>query len=410
MKTRQSLILLSLVLSLGTSSAVRAAQESSSGTIGPSNTSAHPNVDGVGHTDIEKATKTTVEAQGPAPEVINNPKPTTIETKATEIKPANPESTEFGYVSKLRPFATSTGKFKVKKVEQRKTMALALGGGGVRGAAHVGILRVLEQEKIPIDYIVGNSMGAIVGGLYAAGVSIDDLYRESGFRDFRKSYVPTLSAKALKLPLSALWRPFRGGPIGIMSGNKYDRFLKKLIPAGKERIESLNIPYSAVVTNLLDGQAYRISEGDLATAMRASSTIAPIIRAVEIGDMLCVDGGVRANLPASAARDTGADLVIAVVVDDSLRKVSEKALRHYRAVAERQADIVLAVTDEHQLQFADIVISPDVSGISIFSKDGDDIRRAMEAGEIAARKALPLIRKKMNLPEETQLSETVRSQ
>jgi NTE family protein len=253
-------------------------------------------------------------------------------------------------------------------------------------------------------------MGAIVGGLYAAGVSLDELCKQRGFSDFRKAYVPTFSAKAVKLPLSALWAPFRTGPIGIMSGRKYDKFLKSLIPEGKEKIESLNIPFSAVVTNLIDGQAYRISEGDLATAMRASSTIAPIIRPIQIGDMLCVDGGVRANLPASAARDTGADLVVAVVVDDSLGKVSEKSLRHYRAIAERQADIVLAVTDEHQLQFADIVISPDVSGISIFSKNDDDIRRAMEAGAIAARKALPLIRQKMKLTAETQLSETSRSQ
>lgn len=410
MKTRHSLLLVSLVLSLASTAPSRAAEESTSGTFGPSNTSAHPNVDGHGHTDIETATKTTVESHGPAPEVIHNPKPTQIETKATEIKLANPESVERGYVQPPRPFATGDGKFKVKKNEQRKTMALALGGGGVRGAAHVGVLRVLEQNKIPIDYIVGNSMGAIVGGMYAAGVRVDDLCQDNSFKDFRKSYVPTLAAKTLKLPLSALWSPFRTGPIGLMSGRKYQSFLEKQIPKGKEKIESLNIPYSAVVTNLIDGQAYRISEGDLATAMRASSTLAPIIRPVKIGDKLCVDGGVRANLPASAARDTGADVVVAVVVDDSLRKITEKSLRHYRAVTERLADIVLAVTDEHQLQFADIVISPDVSGISIFSKKREDIARAMEAGEIAARKALPLIKRKMNLPPETQLSESGRSQ
>ncbi len=415
MKALNSFILLSIVLSLASISAVGAVESKgsasgSAATFGPSNTPAPPTAAGHGHADIEAATKATGASHGPAPEVIHNPKPTLIETKATEIKPANPESTEFGYVPQLRPFATGDGKFKVKKVDQRKTMALALGGGGVRGAAHVGVLRVFEQEKIPIDYIVGNSMGAIVGGLYAAGVSIDDLCRENSFRDFRKSYVPTLAAKTLKLPLSALWSPFRTGPVGIMSGRKYQSFLEKHIPAGKEKIESLNIPYSAVVTNLIDGQAYRISEGDLATAMRASSTLAPIIRPVRIGDKLCVDGGVRANLPASAARDTGADIVVAVVVDDSLRKISEKSLRHYRAVTERLADIVLAVTDEHQLQFADIVISPDVSGISIFSKKKADILRAMEAGEIAARKALPLIKQKMNLPPETQLSESSHSQ
>lgn len=365
---------------------------------------------GIAQTDIKAATDSTVESHGPAPEVIHNPNPSVVDTKATEIKPANPESMEFGYVPRLRPFATGDGKFQVKKAVQRKTMALALGGGGVRGAAHVGILRVLEREKIPIDYIVGNSMGAIVGGLYAAGVSFDELSNEESFEDFRKSYVPTWSAKAFRLPLSVLWSPFRTGPVGIMTGRKYQRFLEKHIPKGKEKIENLNIPYSAVVTNLIDGQAYRISEGDLATAMRASSTLAPLIRPVRIGDKLCVDGGVRANLPASAARDTGADVVVAVLVDDPLRKVQEKRLRHYRAVTERLTDIVLAVTDEHQLQFADIVISPDVSGISIFSKKREDIERAMKAGEIAAEKAMPLIRQKMNLPPSTKLTESSRSQ
>ena len=360
---------------------------------------------GTAHTDIETATSTQVESHVPAPEVIVNPKPTMVETKATEIKPANPESMEYGYVPKLIPFPTGTGKFQVRKHSERKTMALALGGGGVRGAAHVGVLRVLEREKIPIDYIVGNSMGAIVGGLYSAGVGFDELCDEQSFKDFRKSYVPTWSAKVFRLPLSAMFR-FRKGPIGVMTGRRYQSFLEKHIPKGKEKIEDLNIPFSAVVTNLIDGQAYRISEGDLATAMRASSTLAPLIRPVEIGDKLCVDGGVRANLPASAARDTGADIVVAVLVDDPLRKIPEKRLRHYRAVTERMADIVLAVTDEHQLQFADIVISPDVSGISIFSNKKGDISRAMRAGEVAARKALPLIRQKMNLPPPAQFAES----
>lgn len=361
-------------------------------------TSAHPEVSGTEHTSIEKATQTTVETHGPAPEVIVNPAPTTVETKATEIKPANPESMEFGYIPKLRPFATGDGRFQVQKVN-RKTMALALGGGGVRGAAHVGVLRVLEEQKIPIDYIVGNSMGAIVGGMYAAGVPFEELGSESSFRDFRKSYLPTFCAKAIRLPLSVLWSPFRTKPVGVMSGKKYQAFLEKHIPKGKENIEDLNIPFSAVVTNLLDGQAYRISEGKLATAMRASSTLAPIVRPVKIGDKLCIDGGIRANLPASAARDTGADVVVAVLVDDPLREIPKKRMRHYRAVTERLADIVLAVTDEHQLQFADIVIAPDVSGISIFSDNNEDVGRAVAAGEAAARKALPLIRKKMGLPD-----------
>jgi NTE family protein len=287
----------------------------------------------------------------------------------------------------------------------RKTMALALGGGGMRGAAHVGVLKVLENEGIPIDYIVGNSMGAIVGGLYASGVPIEQLCDERSFRAFRDSYVPTLGAKLLKLPLTVLL-PLRTGPVGIMSGRKYQKYLQKQIPEGKEKIEALNIPYSAVATNLLDGQAYRLSEGDLSLAMRASSSLAPIIRPVKVGNKLCVDGGVRANLPASAARDTGADVVIAVVVDDKLKEVPEKNMWHYRKLAERMANIMLAVTDEQQMQFADIVIAPEVSNISILSKNKDDILRAMHAGEIAARKALPLIREKLHLPPGSQLTES----
>ena len=410
MKLRHSCLLLSLVSAMASNPMVCAADDAMVGAVhSSSSTSALPTISATAHTDVETATKATVEPHGPTPEVMHNPNPTSVETKATEVKNANPESMEFGYVPKFPTFATSNGKFHVKKNDQRKTMALALGGGGVRGAAHVGVLRIFEQEKIPIDYIVGNSMGSVVGGLYAAGVGVDDLRKESNFRDFRKAYVPTFTAKAFKLPLSTFWAPFRTGPIGVMSGHKYQNFLEKLIPKGKEKFESLNIPFSVVVTNLLDGQAYRISEGDLATAMRASSSLAPLIRPVKIGDKLCVDGGVRANLPASAARDTGADVVIAVMVDDSLRNVTEKSLRHYRSIAERQADIVLTVTDEHQLQFADIVISPDVSGIDIFSKKKEDITRALKAGEIAARKALPLIRQKMNLPAETKLSESSRS-
>lgn len=413
---RCELLTLALIISIVSSSAVAAADESSSPVSeeahvgGPSTPSTAPNFGGKAHTDLETATKSTVEPRGPVPEVINNPNPSSVDSKATEVKPANPESIEFGYVPKLRPFAAGDGKFQVKKVDQRKTMALALGGGGVRGAAHVGVLRVFEREKIPIDYIVGNSMGAIIGGMYAAGVGLEELSEEKRFEEFRKSYVPTWSAKVFKLPLSLLWSPFRTGPVGIMTGKRYHKFLERHIPEGKEDIESLNIPYSSVVTNLIDGQAYRISEGDLATAMRASSTLAPIIRPVKIGDKLCVDGGVRANLPASAARDTGADVVVAVLVDDPLRKVPEKKFRHYRAVTERLTDIVLAVTDEQQLQFADIVISPDVRGISIFSRKKQDIERAMKAGEVAAEKAMPLIRQKMNLPPVTQLTETSRSQ
>jgi NTE family protein len=145
----------------------------------------------------------------------------------------------------------------------------------------------------------------------------------------------------------------------------------------------------------LDGQAYRISEGPLATAIRASSSISPIIKPILIDDKLYCDGGIRANLPASAARETGADIVIAVLVDEPLQRLPAKRFKHLAGIASRLTDIILAVSDERQLQFSDIVINPDVSGVAILSKNGQDIGKAELAGEIATRKALPVILKKI---------------
>lgn len=350
----------------------------------------------------------------PLQEVKVNEAPSTMDTEATHIRDASPETSNTltnPIVAPKSPFFTSDGKYRVHAVQNRKSMALALGGGGIRGAAHVGVLKVFEEEGIPIDYIVGNSVGSIIGGYYAAGVPLADMSETKYWQKFRKSYVPSIFKQVVKMPVSRLLSPIRRKPAGIESGNRFYRFLKKKMPDGIENIEDLNIPFSAVVTNLIDGQAYRISNGELATAMRASSSITPIIRPVKIGDKLCVDGGVRANLPASAAKDTGADIVIAVLIDEPLGTIPEKEFVHFRQVAERMTNIILAVADEHQQQFADIVIHPDLTGIGLFSKDKDDVSKAMAAGESAARKAIPIIREKMNLPpKNSQLTETMRSQ
>ncbi len=283
---------------------------------------------------------------------------------------------------------------------KRSTVALALGGGGARGAAHIGVLRVLKQENIPIDYIVGNSTGAIIGGFYAAGMPLDQIAEI--LPAARKAYMPSMiPPKILLLPLVKL-RSVRHRPYsGLWTGNKFQRYLEKNLPAGCNRVEETKIPFSAVATNLVDGKAYSISTGDLATAIRASSAISPLLRPVPIGDRLYVDGGYRANLPASAARDTGANVVIGVLVDQPLGPVPTDNFRHLRGVANRLADIVLAVNDERQLQFADIVISPDLAGIPVLSRRKKDEERAIKAGELAARKALPAIYKKLGLSDPT---------
>jgi len=281
-------------------------------------------------------------------------------------------------------------------VRKRPTIALALGGGGARGAAHIGVLRVLKEANIPIDYIVGNSMGSIVGGLYAAGVPLDDIEKMLLDNSLKRAYIPCYIPVAIALsPIKKILHPFKKHYAGIFSGNKFGEFLEEKIPEGVESVEETKIPFSAVATNLIDGKAYRISDGRLSTAIRASATIPSVLQPVAIGDKVYVDGGVRANMPASAARDTGADIVIAVLVDEPLKEVPAKKFRKLSAIVSRLGDVMLGVSDARQMPFADIIINPDVSGIPVVKGKPDDARRAIKAGEDATRKALPIIKRSL---------------
>jgi NTE family protein len=294
----------------------------------------------------------------------------------------------------------SRKKIPAKNSDGVPTIALALGGGGARGAAHIGVLKVLEAEHIHIDQIVGNSMGAIVGGLYAAGIPLDDITTHLEDRSLRRAYMPGgVTKKIALLPLAYLIHPF--GPkhyAGFWSGEKLTKYLDSILPRPNMNIADTQIPFSAVAANLIDGKAYRITEGRLATAIKASAAISPLLQPVPMGDKLFIDGGVRANLPASAAKDTGAGLVIAVLVDEPMQPIPAKRFMKLKNIAARMSDIVLAIADERQLQFADMIINPDVSSIPILSNDPKDVKKAIHAGELAARKALPELRQRLHMP------------
>ena len=350
--------------------------------------------------DVEESTKTVEKAaQRQIEESISKDKVETPESSgagkvlstAKQKSDASKESTNVGKDNTNEGFEVPT----VAAV-RRPTIALALGGGGVRGTAHIGVLRVLKEAGIPIDYIVGNSMGSIVGGLYAAGTPLDNIEKMMTDGSLLKAYMPgMLPPKLLISPVSKMIHPFKKHYAGLWTGKKFGQFLEKQLPPGIRNVEDTIIPFSAVATNLVDGKAYRISDGRLSTAMRASSTLPSILQPVAIGDKVYIDGGVRANLPASAARDTGADIVIAVLVDEPLKIVPAKRFRHFGGILERIGDIMLAVSDARQLPFANIIINPDVSGLPVLKGHADDARNALKAGEIAARKALPAILKEI---------------
>lgn len=274
-------------------------------------------------------------------------------------------------------------------------VALALGGGGTRGAAHIGVLRVLKSEGIPIHCIAGTSMGAIVGGLYCAGQSPDEIQKRLLAHSFLRAYhtVP-IPVRVAVIPLFLLphlvgYHPYDG----LYRGNRFANYMNHCVPEREREIKSLSPTFCAVATNLLDGKPFSITEGNLGKALQATAAIPALRRPVKIGDELLVDGGVGANLPAKQARALGADIVIAINVDETFPRAKDKEFRRIGSVSQRVLSMILAKVDEDQVASADLVIQPDVNGIHLLSTKKSDALRAIAAGEKAAREALPRIRK-----------------
>jgi NTE family protein len=211
----------------------------------------------------------------------------------------------------------------------RPKIGLVLGGGGARGAAHIGVLRVLERERIPIDYVAGTSMGAIVGGLYASGLSADQIEQVlksidwgDAFND-RSPRVDRPFVRKRDDDNYLVKRDLGLGddgqvrfPAGLIAGQKIDLILKSstLHVDRIDDFDHLPTPFRAIATDILTGEEVVLSHGDLARSIRASMSVPAIFSPVEIDGRLLVDGGVANNVPVSVVRQMGADIVIAVDV------------------------------------------------------------------------------------------------
>ncbi|MEP6705900.1 MAG: patatin-like phospholipase family protein [Pyrinomonadaceae bacterium] len=259
---------------------------------------------------------------------------------------------------------------KHSRQESRPRVGLALSGGAARGMAHVGVLRALEEHAIPIDVIAGTSAGALVGGVYAAGLSIDEieeLGRSLHWRDVGRTTISRL---------------------GIQSNARMEKLLRARLPV--TRFEELRFPFVAVATDLNSGEPVVLSEGDLAFAIRASCCVPGwYIPVTDAQGRQLVDGGLVANIPVTYARDLGADLVIAVDVNAEGAKFLGPPhsiigiLLQTTMVVQRTAAI-------YQLKAADVVIRPLVGHIR-----WDEMARAnelMTAGYDATLKTINEIR------------------
>lgn len=283
------------------------------------------------------------------------------------------------------------------KIASGDHIALTLAGGGARGVAHIGVLRVLEQEGIRPDFIAGTSMGAVVGSLYCAGVPVDEIERLVLSGEMKKGFLPSgLRWQAVKyVPLYALKRAFQIKPfIGLYSGKSIAKFINRNLPTSCKNIEDLKIPFAAIGTNLLDTRPYWITKGDVGKAVQASSTMPLVYRPVEMEGRLVVDGGMRTTLR-DIARASGARTIVAVKLQSTLDATSDKPLRSVIGYSERLTTMVLAEIESKSIAGADVIIEPDVKGSTMDSFAKEDVLRSIEAGEVAARKMIPQIRSQL---------------
>jgi NTE family protein len=280
---------------------------------------------------------------------------------------------------------------------RRPRVALALGGGGVRGAAHVGVLRAFAQAGIPVDIIAGTSMGAIVGGLYSAGIDIGVIERKFDDGSLMRAFMDVpLKVSIATAPVRAVPRTLSHKNYdGLYTGTKFRKYLDQTVPAFDQYVEHFRIPFAAVALDLTDGKPYALTHGKLGAVLQASSAVPELREPVQIGSQLFVDGGVVDNIPVTVARDMGGDIVVAVNVDESLVKAPLSDFKPMGSVARRMMVMQLAAADAMPLQLADVVIRPHVDGIGMITTRTRDARYAIRAGERAAWEVIPLIKAKL---------------
>jgi NTE family protein len=275
-------------------------------------------------------------------------------------------------------------------------VGLVLSGGGARGAAHIGVLRVLEELEIPIDCIAGTSMGAVVGGFYAAGWSPDDIERELLAIDWTELFrgeAPRRNLSFRRKEDDIRYIDFDAGlrhgrialPHGAAASAVLDFLLrsKTLSVAGIHDFDQLSIPFRAVAADLATGEEVVLDKGELSRAIRASMSIPGVFPPVELGDRILVDGGVLNNLPIEAARALGADVVIAVDVSTPLLKKEE--LGSITGIAFQALSLAAQRRVDTQKLDADILLEPDLGAVAML--DFPVMAEAIKSGETAARGA-----------------------
>jgi NTE family protein len=284
-----------------------------------------------------------------------------------------------------------------RNFKKRPKIGLVLSGGGAKGIAHVGVLKIIEQTGMQIDYITGTSMGSIVGGLYASGYRADMLEDLVLTLDWEDLLADNVDRKNIAIEEKKDDEKYIGSlqitkkgiklPMGIKRGQQLTSLMSYMTLHVQHihDFDNLPIPFRCVATDLVTGKAYVLKKGYLPDAMRASMSIPSIFTPVEIDSHLLIDGGVIRNLPVSNARKMGADIIIAVDVGARLYKKEE--LKSVVEIMDQAVSFLGAKSTQEQRLLADVLVIPDIEGFT--SSEFTRGKELIAIGEKAGRLMLP---------------------
>jgi NTE family protein len=298
--------------------------------------------------------------------------------------------------------AALTGPAWAAEAGARPRIGLVLGGGGARGAAHIGVLEVMERLRVPVDCVAGTSMGSLVAGVYAVGLTPAQMLEKLAPVDWHALFADDPESADMSYRTRRLGQRFypklelgvtdRGvEPLaGVVAGQKIKLFFNHLVgdDAGQRTIESLRLPVSIIATDIGTGERVVLREGSLSAAMRASMSVPGLLAPVAIGDHLLVDGGLVDNVPIGEARSRcNADVIIAIDVGTPLMKPEE--VTNILAVAGQMINILTnqnVAVSIATLRPGDVFIQPDLTGISAgdFPRYIEAVERGRKAAEAAA--------------------------
>ena len=291
-------------------------------------------------------------------------------------------------------------------VNSRPKVGLVLSGGGAKGAAHIGVLKYIEEAGIPIDYIAGTSMGSIVGGMYALGYSSDEILNIISEVDWdrlisdqvdrqkisyeRKSESRT---QVITVPFSLgtdkeelQSRSFKNSlPTGIVSGDNLINLFNSLSVGYSDPVDfnDLPTPFLCIATNVINGEADVLNKGIFSKSLRASMAIPVLFDPVKIDDTLYADGGLVNNFPAEQCRAMGAEYVIGVSMSPGLESDPQNLTSLFSQVKQLK-EIITDKEFENYHKMCDIFISPDLKGVGMLSFDAESVARVTASGYEAA--------------------------